>query len=289
MDEVFNIQFGDQVWGIVCADKISFDFLKAHFSAFISNAKAADARTVITFLNNREPPSILPGSYYTCTITDDRFNFGPDFIRGYYDPEGATFHLAIAKNLFQPDFIWLFDRILCRLFFTVAESSNEHQHNAFVIHSAGVAKDGKGYLFFGPPESGKSTIAQLSAKYTVLHDDMNLIIFDEKSIYLQGVPFNPKGITLSGIRVPLAAVFSINKARTAGIERLSYSEFTGLVLPETFLPLSLFSNNKQKPFQKVLNITADIWKKVPCFRLNFRKDETFWNSIEQMETGYAKY
>lgn len=289
MDEFFNIQFGDQVWGIVCPEKGSRDFLKTHFGAYIVNAKSSDARIVITLLNHREPPSIVPGTYYAYTVTGDRFNFGPDLVRGHYDPEGKSFYLAIAKKLFQPDDIWLFDRILCRLFFTVAESNNGHPRNAVIIHSAGVAKDGKGYLFFGPPESGKSTIARLSARYSVLHDDMNLIIFDEKSIYLQGVPFNPKGITLSGIRVPLAAAFSINKGQFAKIEKLSYSEFTGLVLPEIFLPLSLFSNNKQKSFQEVLNITAAIWNSVPCCRLNFRKDPTFWNSIEQMETEYAKY
>ena len=54
-----------------------------------------------------------------------------------------------------------------------------------IVHSAGIKRNGRGYIFFGGPGSGKSTIASFSKKFTVLHDDMNLVSLDEKTVMLK--------------------------------------------------------------------------------------------------------
>ena len=42
------------------------------------------------------------------------------------------------------------------------------KEGGLVLHACGIVKDNKAYIFFGPSQSGKSTVAQLSRDYTIL-------------------------------------------------------------------------------------------------------------------------
>ena len=57
------------------------------------------------------------------------------------------------------------------------------------LHSAGVIRDRRGYVFFGPADAGKSTTSKFSAAFHVLSDDQNVLMPDGDGVTLWGVPF----------------------------------------------------------------------------------------------------
>ena len=58
-----------------------------------------------------------------------------------------------------------------------------------LVHSAGVIKDGKAFVFFGPSGSGKTTIARLLSDQTILSDDLVIIKKRNGNYKAYGVPF----------------------------------------------------------------------------------------------------
>ncbi len=82
-------------------------------------------------------------------------------------------------------------RILEQIFYQAFWSARRAAGlDAFLIHSSAVIVDGRGFLFVGPSEAGKSTVARLSAAHHVLGDEMNLVRSSGAGLTLVGTIFN---------------------------------------------------------------------------------------------------
>ncbi len=157
------------------------------------------------------------------------------------------------------------------------------------MHCAGIERNGKGYIFFGGPGSGKSTIASFSKKFNVLHDDMNLVSINDKDVTVEGVPFNPKLINRTNGSGSLSMICSLHKADFDRIERGISEEFIRKIIPEVFLPMPLLSEDKKHAFQYLINCVRSLGELVPYYRLYFKKDERFWDIIEKEEDKDGKH
>ena len=58
-----------------------------------------------------------------------------------------------------------------------------------LLHATGILRKGLVYLFFGPSEAGKSTIAIMRNDGTVLNDESMVMYIDKDKIKVQGTPF----------------------------------------------------------------------------------------------------
>ncbi|MDI6891195.1 MAG: hypothetical protein QMC83_09730, partial [Thermodesulfovibrionales bacterium] len=56
--------------------------------------------------------------------------------------------------------------VFLSVFYSLERVQNAEYHNVF-LHAAGIIKDGKGYIFAGPSQSGKSTICKFSIPQSV--------------------------------------------------------------------------------------------------------------------------
>jgi hypothetical protein len=95
---------------------------------------------------------------YQYTFINNQFNFGSGLITGDWDSEKKTYSLSVAESLFTPRNIWLFDRFLCRIFYTLSLEERIDGREEFIIHGTGVLKDGKGYLFSGPLKAARARL-----------------------------------------------------------------------------------------------------------------------------------
>lgn len=62
----------------------------------------------------------------------------------------------------------------------------------FMLHSAGIVKDGKAYLFLGKSGAGKSTLARLAAasgRAEVVSDEINMLRYEKGRFRVYGSPF----------------------------------------------------------------------------------------------------
>jgi hypothetical protein len=282
MGNAIQIRFGNYNIDLICQEYQSVNFLRLHFENYLTNARP-DATIKITIIRADRVAILKSINRYQYLIDGERFNFGPNLIEGCWDARNRTCDIKICDFILTQDEVWLFDRFLCRLFYTLLLEVDNDDLKTVIIHCAGIEKNGKGYIFFGGPGSGKSTIASFSKKFNVLHDDMNLVSINEKDVTVEGVPFNPKLINRTNGSGSLSMIYSLHKADVDRVERGTPEEFIQKILPEVFLPMPLLSEDKRQAFNYLLSSVRQLGNVVPYYRLYFKKDDKFWGIIEREE------
>jgi hypothetical protein len=103
----------------------------------------------------------------------------------------------------------------------------------FMLHSAGLVKNGKAYLFLGKSGAGKSTLSKLAAAAgtEVISDEINLLRFEKGRFRAYGSPFwgemRADGRPGSW---PLGGIYLLKKAKTNGSSPCSPGEALKLLL-----------------------------------------------------------
>lgn len=143
-----------------------------------------------------------------------------------------------------------------------------------LLHAAGIEKKGEGYLFLGGNGSGKSTICSLSKKYYVLHDDMIAVEYKKDhsrfEIYSPDNPLN---------RANLKQIFFIDKSNKNRLENMATNEAFKEGLRNT---INFKRNFIYQDFSKEkIDLAMELFKSIPCYRLYFKKDSTFWDLVER--------
>jgi hypothetical protein len=289
MQSSVTTRFGSYVLRFICEDQGVTDLLELHFHDYLSDARP-DVSIIMTVVTQEKISTVKNVSASRYAFLDkETVNFGPNLIEGRWDFKSNVFSFAVSQSLMVQEELWLFDRFLCRVYYTLVLNDTNRNHRPFILHSSGVIRDGRGYIFFGPPESGKSTVASLSRKFAVIHDDMNIVTLDGTSVMIEGVPFNPKLIHRTNEKAPLSMICSLHKSDTIKLERGSADEFTRKALAEIFLPMPLFSNDRNSAFNYLLACVKELSQRAPYYRLYFKKDDKFWECIEKEEDKNGKH
>lgn len=103
----------------------------------------------------------------------------------------------------------------------------------FMLHSAGLVRNGKAYLFLGKSGAGKSTLSKLAAAAgtEVISDEINLLRFEKGHFQAYGSPF--WGEMRSDGRQgnwPLGGIFLLKKAKANRVSEVSGGESLKLLL-----------------------------------------------------------
>ncbi len=116
------------------------------------------------------------------------------------------------------------DRIHAKTILTAMEA--EHiivQNGGFMLHASCIAVDGEAILFTAPSGTGKSTQADLWAKYRgadIINGDRIAVCISENGAEARGVPFaGSSGICKSGA-LPLRAIVHLGQAPSTTVTRL---------------------------------------------------------------------
>lgn len=147
-----------------------------------------------------------------------------------------------------------------------------------LLHGSGVVRGGKAYVFFGPSGSGKTTVTALSPTDTVLSDDLTLIVPTEKGFEAAGIPFG-----MAHHHVPDThrsfPIASLNRlVQSQEVRRSPLAGARALAELSASLP---FVMNFSGDASRALMNADRLLKSVPAFHLHFRKDDAFWNVIEE--------
>lgn len=149
--------------------------------------------------------------------------------------------------------------------------------HGLLMHACGVEHKGLSYVFFGPSESGKTTIARLSLDNLVLSDETIAIRAKKKGFFAYSTPFvGEYGRVEKNAGALIKAVFFINKA----------DHFKHIRIPPLQALHELLGNNLISIFNKVLaehllNALIPLVTVVPCYRLYFKKDTNIWRYIDE--------
>ena len=156
-----------------------------------------------------------------------------------------------------------------------------------LLHSAGVARDGCGYVFFGRSGAGKSTLARLSheAGLEVLSDELNALYERDGGPVVERLPFagdfgrDRESVGLpgdaAGRRVfPLAALLALAQGRPPRREALP----RGRAVAE-LAACAPFVNVDPHRSPRLLETLERLTARFPVERLTFDLDPGFWSIL----------
>ncbi len=146
----------------------------------------------------------------------------------------------------------------------------------FFLHSAGIVRGGRCFLFYGPSGAGKSTLSAMSREGRVISDDLTLVLNRPEGLVAAGGPFRGtyrKGEPVVGT-FPVAGFYRLRKDERTRVEPDDGSCFADLVgnLP--------FVVDQTPRHPEILDRVRSVAAGAPFRCLHFRKDQDFWPAID---------
>ena len=140
-----------------------------------------------------------------------------------------------------------------------------------ILHSCGAIIDGKGYLFVGHSDAGKSTMATTLKPYgTILCDDRNIVRNQDGEHILYGTWSHGDVPDVSADSAPLAAIYFLNQARE---NRIALTEPKSQVVAN-LLACLIKPLETAHWWERMLNQIHALVRQVPCYNLYFNKSGT---------------
>lgn len=145
------------------------------------------------------------------------------------------------------------------------------EHNGLLLHSCGMERDGKGYLFSGASGSGKTTVS-LMFSGDLLSDEYICIKKQGRDYRIHSTPWRGK----KG-EARLKKIFFLKKASRLSFTRLSREEAFRAVLSNTFTP----------PYNgsvaSLLSVISGVSARIPAYRMGFSLDSGISEGIKELE------
>lgn len=151
------------------------------------------------------------------------------------------------------------------------------------LHSAAVARKNSGFLFLGESGSGKSTVARIS-------DDEGLNVIGEDRIFLldkyasyqlaAGPHLNTTFINNSFARPELKAIFILHKDKKDKLSIIN-PQSTAKHLFAALIQNSVVNHLPEQLVKQAFESICEISKKIPAYKLHFRKSPDFWQLIDE--------
>jgi hypothetical protein len=139
-------------------------------------------------------------------------------------------------------------------------------------------RDGRAYVFFGPSGSGKTTVTHLSPGDQVLSDDLTLVVCNEGRFEAAGIPFGMAHhrVADSHASFPIASFNRLVQSGQVRRRRLQGARALGEIVGS--LP---FVMQDTLQAAQAMEAVGHALRSVPVHRLEFRKDSTFWQIVEE--------
>jgi hypothetical protein len=192
---------------------------------------------------------------------ESRFSYELDGAKVVLDSSSAEFHGVRHE--------YALDSLL-RILLTVMLLPRR----GFLLHAATVVRGGQAYVFMG--RSGAGTVASLSPRGTVLTDEISLLRHTDGAWQAHGTPcwgeFRAAGINC---HFPIAGIYSLEQDSKDRVEPMPAKEMLRAILP-----CVLFFTRDKRANAVLLHVLFSLVRRVPCYRLRFRRGADFWEAIE---------
>jgi len=149
--------------------------------------------------------------------------------------------------------------------------------NGILLHAATIENKGKGFVFCGKSECGKTTIARLSKKYSVFTDEISIIRRIGKTYMVFSTPFWGEmqgGIADVNSSAKVETILFPRKSKEVYLKKVTYHNCLAEIMRST-----LFFTNENLRSQKIFELCHGIAEEIPCYELHFLPDDSFWRCI----------
>jgi hypothetical protein len=223
-------------------------------------------------------PEVDDSLFSSKVLKKKGFEISGGLVKGWYDPESKYGKILVHEVFTVFPAIRVFEQLLYQAFYTAKRTKPA---DAFLIHSCGIIHGGKGYLFVGRPESGKSTVARLSLPDIVLNDEMTSVYFSGRGVELCGTPFNGLFTEKSEGRCELKMVLLLRQGLEHKVTKVTGAEAVRALMYEIVPPIGLDEVITPGVREDMLDIAIRIQRSVPVYRLEFLPSRGFWHLIDR--------
>lgn len=155
------------------------------------------------------------------------------------------------------------------------------ENSLFCLHACGVIYKGGSFIFVGPSESGKTTIAKLfkQIKAKVISDDFVILKEKKGKIYSLTLPWYNRTVenSINGARSPLRAIFFLKKSHLTSFTGLNKINALFKCAKNSVFPFYL--GDKRKNYLALLDVLVDT---VGCYDLKFSRNINIENLVDKV-------
>jgi hypothetical protein len=220
----------------------------------------------------------VPESLFTSKqASPDHFVIADGLVHGRMEGSAAA-ETWVDRRLLSGNLIRVFEQLIYQAFYSAARL---HEASGVLLHSSGVIRDGKGMVFVGPSEAGKSTIAAMSKDAQVLNDEICLLQFAGSSIQLWDTPFN--GFFQDKVQgtAPLSAVFLLSHKDADRVVPAVQKAAVSGILQQIVPPIGLSETIEKHTLENMLEAALRILQNAPVYELRFTLAGGFWIEIDR--------
>lgn len=251
---------------VECREEAFWDLLTPRYGEFASDAvPELSLRVEVTDHPPEEVVAHWSGPFARIAGTDGVLSIEGAGFRGIFDERTGEGWLS------QPC-----DRSPFETFLTAIYAGRLLREGGFLLHAAAIVGSEGAYVFFGPSESGKTTVAGLVGE-GIITDEIAAIRRDGARYRVSGVPWRGQRLA-----APLVALFRLKKARETAFRLLSPVEAVRQLLPSVFFP-----RPNSPEVNAFFDIGGELATKVPCYEMRFAPDRSFWDTLPRLGGGEA--
>jgi hypothetical protein len=162
-------------------------------------------------------------------------------------------------------------------FLTAILAGHLLREGGVLLHAAALLASDGARVFFGPSESGKTTVSRLVGE-GVISDEYAAIRRVAGRWRVSGVPW--RGTRHEG---PLAGLFRLRKA-----DAVAFRPLTPVEAVRELLGSVLFSRADGAEVARFLEIAGDLVTQVDCYAMGFTPDRSFWDACPAGGRGGAR-
>lgn len=147
----------------------------------------------------------------------------------------------------------------------------------FLLHASAVVEKGGAWVFCGPSESGKTTIARLAGDRPVLNDETVAIARRARGYAACATPFFGEGgpaMATVNAEAPIRGVFFLHQAPRFSHRPLAAGEAVARAWSQVFLP-----KRDRAVVEQILESLATFARRVHCYDLFFTPRPELWEYL----------
>ncbi len=290
---IVNLQIGDIYCAFRCQDDEICSRMRQLYDAFITE-QPPDITVELEATDRLSPKDLYKALYRTKYIHKEdkkgnRFRTTSKIVAGEYDLKNRIIKIVGERSLVNPDLeINHLNRLLSLAYYSACKAKYGDIPPQMLVHAAGILRHGQVWLFTGPSEVGKTTVASLCREQDgeVINDEILLVSpsADDNSVSVRSAPILGKFTPQRIITGPLRGIFMLKQSHRTFIRCLDRTKAYLKLMRQIITPAYIGQSNKRALLSLIADFSNEITGRVPVYELEFTLDgESLWQAVGELE------
>lgn len=187
---------------------------------------------------------------------------------------------VIADETFHYVYSSIWDKYINSIFLAYLFSAHALKHQMLKFHCSVIAYRGQGILFLGPSGIGKTTQAELWARYqeaTIINGDVGFVQNKEKEALVWGTPWHGSSSYCENMCVPVVAFIVLKQGIKNKIRKLSGFEMVSEVGKNVLYPTWVENGT-----EAAMDVLDQLFQRIPVYELTNKADEDSVLMVKQV-------